>query len=126
MRRGVLLLGQLVHGVLVLGSMIHAGNETEFVERPRDKWGLRHQSRQADVTRRLQAYLVERRREVVRAVALAALAEGLRIGDGWLALAAKCDDGIADFLDLRGAQSRFAHARNQSDHTIVRRGPFHR
>ena len=101
MRGGEFLLGENVHRVLVLGAMIHARNETEFVERPANERALEHQPGQPHVAGGLQVNLIERARQVVRAVAAGAFAERFGIRDGGLAAVAKCRHRIANLLNLR-------------------------
>ena len=62
------------------------------------------------------------RRQVVVRIALADLAEGLREGDGELAMLAERQDGVADFLGAGHLQFAGAEAGDQALHPLVTPG----
>jgi hypothetical protein len=101
--------------------VIAVKGHAQLGERSLDERRLQDDAGQSDVARGLQIDMVERRRQVISAVARTKLSKGFRVGDGKFLVRAKSQHGIANFLRLRHSHASRADPGNHADDAIVAR-----
>ena len=99
-------LGEQVGGVLVFVPLGELRCDAGLVEGPTQERHLDGDARETHIAGGLQPDLVAERRQVVADGAVVELPEGLRPGDGELALAAEVADGLTQFLGPPGLEHR--------------------